>query len=119
MKIYLAGGMGYGWQDTVDWGEHTVADPRTWQKDCPTPEQYTERDLKELGTSDVLIAFMCSRNPSGFGLSVEIGYAYAMFIKIIFVDQIQNDWRSPSFGMHRVMATHVVGTLEEALVLLG
>jgi hypothetical protein len=53
-------------------------------------------------------------NPSGYGMSIEIGYAYALGKKIVFCDQLDTDKRTGSFDMHRVMATVVVKSLEDA-----
>ena len=53
-----------------------------------------------------------------FGLSVELGYAYALGKKIVFCDEIRSDWRSPYFGMHREMATEVVHSLEAAATVI-
>jgi nucleoside 2-deoxyribosyltransferase len=106
MKIYLAGGMTggmpYSWQDHVVLAAHTVLDPRSWQ--CDDPQVYTRRDLEAIDEADVLLAFMCSANPSGYGLSVELGYAFAKGKRILFVDNIKEDWRSKYFGMHREMS---------------
>jgi len=114
MIIYLAGGMKDGWRDQAIalLNGHEVLDPRSWSN--PSPAIYTERDLSAIRRSDCILVHMASTNPSGFGLSVELGYAYALGKRIIFCDEIRNDWRSPYFGMHREMATEVVHSLEDA-----
>jgi nucleoside 2-deoxyribosyltransferase len=118
MIIYLAGGMKDGWQDrAINLLEgHEILDPRSWGD--PNPAIYTERDLSAVRRSDWLLVHMASTNPSGFGLSVELGYAYALGKKIVFCDEIRSDWRSPYFGMHREMATEVVHTLEAAAAVI-
>lgn len=114
IKIYLAGGLNTGWQDEIlgIGGDYTYIDPRAWQSGA-TPEQYTTRDLAAIEDSHWVIAYMDSKNPSGFGLSVEIGYAKALRKKIIFVDLMKNDYRSRYFDMHRCMCDHIVYTIAE------
>lgn len=114
MIIYLAGGMRDGWQDRAIslLSEHEILDPRSWNSLSPTV--YTARDLNAILRADCLLVHMASTNPSGLGLSVELGYAYALCKKIVFCDEIQNDWRSRYFDMHRVMASIVCPSIEEA-----
>ena len=115
MIIYLAGGMKTGWQDRVaaHLAGHELLDPRSWSD--PDPKIYTERDLSAIRKSDALLVQMGSDNPSGFGLSVELGYAKALCKHIVFLDQISDDWRSRYFGMHREMADKVCTTVDEAI----
>jgi len=114
MIIYLAGGMKDGWQDKVAplLVGHELLDPRSWS--TPDPVVYTARDLEAVRKCDCVLVHMSSSNPSGFGLSVELGYAYALGKKIVFCDEITGDWRSGYFGMHRQMATVVCNDLAEA-----
>lgn len=100
MKVYLAGGLSCDWQDAAP--DHwEILDPRTWQSDDPAI--YTERDLAGIRAAGAVLAFMSGANPSGFGMSLEIGYAHALGKPIYFVDQISSDWRSRYFGMHRTI----------------
>jgi len=114
MIVYLAGGMKDGWQDRAInlLNGHEILDPRSWSD--PNPTVYTERDLAAVRRADCLLVHMASTNPSGFGLSIELGYAYALGKKIVFCDEIRGDWRSPYFGMHREMATVVCHSIEAA-----
>ena len=111
MKVYLAGGLSDDWQDRVPDGFEFL-DPRTWQD--PDPKVYTARDLAAIRESDAVLAYMSSGNPSGFGMSLEVGYAAALGKPIVFVDDIQCDWRSRYFGMVRSVS-HVVPTFETAI----
>lgn len=115
MKIYLAGGFTDDWQDRCK-GDHEFLDPRTWQD--PDPAIYTARDLAAIRDCDVLLAHMSSSNPSGFGMSLEVGYAHALGKRVVFVDHIGQDWRSRYFGMVRSIAWRVVPTFDEALAVL-
>jgi hypothetical protein len=114
MIIYLAGGMKDGWQEkaTPLFKGHELLDPRSWSSSDPAV--YTARDLEGIRKADCLLVHMSSSNPSGFGLSVELGYAYALGKLILFVDEIGGDWRTGYFGMHRQMATLVCLSLGEA-----
>lgn len=114
MIVYLAGGMKDGWQEKVAplLVGHELLDPRSWSS--PDPAVYTARDLAAVRKAHVILVHMSSSNPSGFGLSVELGYAYALGKRIIFCDEISADWRSGYFGMHRQMATVVYSSLEAA-----
>jgi len=117
LTIYLAGGLKGGWRDVqVELlrkiarerdVQLTVLDPRAWQDECSTPELYTIRDLEAVRACDVLLFTMGPSNPSGYGLSVEVGYAAALGKRIVFLDVLNDDWRSRYFGMHRVMSTVV------------
>ena len=98
MKVYLAGGLSCDWQDRVP-AHWELLDPRSWQD--PDPAVYTERDLTAIRAADVVLAYMSSANPSGFGMSLEVGYAHALGKRVLFVDEIGGDWRSRYFGMHR------------------
>ena len=119
MIIYLAGGMKDGWQDIIMpmLPSHEFLDPRSWSD--PNPEIYTERDLSAVRKCDCILVHMNSSNPSGFGLSIELGYAFALHKRIFFVDEIINDWRSRYFGMHRQMATYVCKSLDEAAIIIN
>lgn len=114
MIIYLAGGMKDGWQDRAAalLPDHELLDPRSWS--TPDPTVYTARDLEAVRQADAVLVHMSSANPSGYGLSVELGYAYALGKHIVFCDEISGDWRSSYFEMHRQMATVVCHTLEAA-----
>lgn len=112
MKVYLAGGMKGGWPEHPALQTHELLDPRSWS--CEDPAEYTARDLAAIREADAVLVYMDSRNPSGFGLSVELGYAYGIGKRVLFVDQIGGDWRSPYFGMHRTMA-ETYCSIEEAV----
>lgn len=117
-SVYLAGGMKSNWQDQIVLPDGVeVFDPR--KSGLPDPADYTRWDLEHVARADFVIAQMAPDNPSGYGVSVEIGFAYALRKPIIFVDQIGPDWRSRYFDMHRQMATVVVPSLEAASSVLG
>ena len=93
MKIYLAGGMKGDWQDKVIAAnpQHEYFDPRT--HGLESPKEYTRWDLEHVAMSDLVFACFTEDNPSGFGMCIEIGYAHALDIPIILVDeQQQRSW---------------------------
>lgn len=100
MLVYLAGGLRTGWQDDVVGVR--VLDPRTWQDHDPAV--YTARDLAALRGCDAVLAYMDASNPSGFGLSLEVGYAHALGKPIAFVDAMGCDPRARYFAMLREIA---------------
>lgn len=95
MNIYLAGGMKGDWQDRVMElaPEHTYFDPRS--HGFTTPDEYTKWDLDHVAKSHLVFGYFEKSNPSGFGMCVEIGAAYAWGIPVILVDEKQK----PSWGM--------------------
>lgn len=117
VKIYLAGGMKCGWQDRVTQlapDGVQFLDPRTWA--TSDPAIYTAKDLSAVRECDCILAYMDSSNPSGFGLCLEIGYAYALGKRIIFVDAVAGDWRTRYFDMCRQVSS-VCTSFAEALEL--
>lgn len=77
-----------GWQQEVKsmvGGAVEFFDPRTHQ--LPEMAGYTAWDLHYVRQCDIVFAYMESTNPSGIGLSVEIGFARALGKTIIFVDE--------------------------------
>lgn len=113
MKVYLAGGMKDGWQDYFLDACPNVQffDPR--KTGLTDPADYTKWDLEHVSKADVVLACMDSTNPSGYGLSVEIGYAKALGKRVIFIDNV-TDWRSRYFDMHRQVADFCTGSFERA-----
>lgn len=91
-KIYLAGGFGGTWHDDAIYElkdlfefynpkDHSLKDPI----------EYTEWDLYYIKKCDILLGYMSSDNPSGYGLALEIGFAKANGKLIILVDERSKD----------------------------
>ena len=91
-KVYLSGGMKSNWQDRVmqSCPEFVYFDPRG--HGLVDPKEYTKWDLEHVDKADIVFAFMGIDNPSGFGMCLEIGYAHAKGIPIIFVDETNNKY---------------------------
>lgn len=113
-KVYLAGGLSNDWQDAIkdQLKDVKFLDPRSWQD--PDPKVYTDRDLEAIRKSDAIFAFMSSSNPSGYGMSLEIGYAFALQKPIVFCNLPKDDWRQRYFGMAQTCATYVCESVQEA-----
>lgn len=89
-KVYLAGGMNKSnWQGkvikTVGKKGFLFYNPR--EHSLSDSKQYTFWDLFYVKQCDILFAYMQDTNPSGIGLTLEIGYAKALSKSIILVDE--------------------------------
>jgi nucleoside 2-deoxyribosyltransferase len=116
MNIYAAGDMKSGWAKRLQSlmpAIYHVLDPN----DAPQsegPRAYTDWDLAAIRRSDFVVCYMGPHNPSGFGMSLEAGYAHALGKPIVFIDCLGTDWRSKYFDMLRQVANAVVPTIEDA-----
>lgn len=86
-KVYLAGGFKSSWQKKVKKITNVkFIDPK--EKEQTKQFQWFEYgcwDLHHIKQSDICFVYMEKENPSGFGLSVEIGYAKALGKTVILV----------------------------------
>ena len=108
-SVYLAGGMKDGWQDEVigalrGW---VIYDPRA--HGLTNPADYTQWDLEHIRAADVVVAYIDSMNPSGYGMSIEIGYAHALGKPIVLIDRLA-DWRGRYWDMARQVCVVVKDT---------
>ena len=103
------------WQDVVRLHGPRLLDYRDPKSHGLTEEkEYTKWDLDNLTESDIVFAYLESENPSGAGLALEIGYAYAQRKYIIFVCRRDHPYYS-NFGMARSCANKVFHTLEDGV----
>lgn len=117
-RIYAAGDMKSDWQDRLRKilpPEVFIFDPRT--NNSTDPAVYTKWGLDAVKDSNLVVALMGPHNPSGFGMSLECGYAHALGRPIIFIDEMAKDWRGKYFDMLRVIST-VVFSVEDAAALV-
>lgn len=118
LKIYLAGGMASNWQSYVI---NELAD--TFIVFNPidhllnSPIEYTNWDLFFVNKSDILFAYMEKDNPSGIGLSLEVGFAKALGKTVILIDEkSKNDSEfEKKFAIVRESATIVFNDLDNGL----
>jgi nucleoside 2-deoxyribosyltransferase len=113
MIVYLSGGMSTGnnWQDVVkkQCSRFNFVDPRT--HGLLNPKEYTEWDLNGVEKSDIVFAFMDKDNPSGFGLSLEVGYAKGLNKIIIMSDE----QFKPSMKIVRCCADYLYDNLNDGI----
>ena len=89
MKIYLAGGTKTNWQGDVKKlvPNHTYLCPT----ELETPHQnasfkWTGVEYTMVKECDLVLAYFEKTNPSGIGMSIEIGWATAFGVPVILVD---------------------------------
>ena len=89
-KVYLSGGMNStNWQNTVI--ERVTTDgyvfynPR--EHNLSHSKEYTIWDLFYVKQCDIVFAYMQDINPSGYGLTLELGHATALGKPIILIDE--------------------------------
>lgn len=113
-KVYLAGGMHNNWRETIktQCPGAIYFDP-TMPK-LQNPADYTAWDLAAVAACDLVFAYMDHDNPSGYGMSLEIGYALASKKPVILVDE-KLDSR---MEIVRQAATFTFGCLESGVDML-
>ncbi len=90
IKVFLSGGMNESnWQqeviNAVGKEGFLYFNPR--EHLLTKSEEYTIWDLFYVNKCDIVFAYMEKNNPSGFGLTLEIGYAAALGKQIILIDE--------------------------------
>ncbi len=87
-KVYLAGGFKTNWQSKIKEqfeNDFIFFDPRT--HNLKQYINYLAWDKHFLSNCDIVFAYMEKTNPSGFGLTLEIGIANALNKTIILIDE--------------------------------
>ncbi len=89
MRFYLAGGMRGDWQKQVivrlGHSGHEFINPQ--DHGLEYAPDYTQWDLGGVAIADGVIAFMEADNPSGIGLSLEVGMAIGMGKPVYFANE--------------------------------
>ena len=89
ITVYLAGGLTSNWQEQVineiESDYFIFYNPRV--HGLESAKEYTTWDLFYVEKCDVVFAYMEKENPSGYGLTLEVGFAKAMNKKIILIDE--------------------------------
>ena len=90
IKVFLSGGINESnWQqqviEAVGKDGYIYFNPR--EHFLSKPKEYTIWDLFYVKNCDIVFAYMQKDNPSGFGLTLEIGYAAALGKQIILIDE--------------------------------
>jgi nucleoside 2-deoxyribosyltransferase len=87
-KVFLSGGFKSNWQASVieQLGDKfTIFNPR--EHGLEDSDFYSTWDIHFVKGCDIIFAYMEATNPSGFGLSFELGVAYALNKTVILVDE--------------------------------
>jgi nucleoside 2-deoxyribosyltransferase len=122
-KVYLSGGMNKSnWQDKVikdiNNKEYIFYNPRL--HNLAHSKEYTIWDLFYVKNCDIVFAYMQKENPSGYGLTLEIGYATALSKPIILIDE--RSFGDTSFKKHfeivRESSSIVFNNLDEGILFL-
>ena len=122
-KVYLSGGM-----NESDWQSNLIKElpngfvffnPR--EHNLMHTKEYTFWDLYYVKNCDIVFGYMQKDNPSGFGLTLEVGYASALGKPIILVDErSEHDQKfAASFSIVRETATIVFSEYKEGLEFLS
>lgn len=120
-KIYLSGGLSSNWQKSImDEFENDFIFYNPRDHGLDDAKLYTAWDLYHIKISDIIFAYMEFDNPSGYGLTLEIGYAAALNKTIILVDEKsshESDFTS-KFRIVRESASAVFNNLRDAVAYL-
>jgi nucleoside 2-deoxyribosyltransferase len=85
-KVYLAGGFRSGWMNAVI-SNHELINPSKKEKDGNwNINRICTWDKYAIQKADIVFAYLEEDNPSGIGLSCEIGYARALNKVVILVN---------------------------------
>ena len=122
-KVYLSGGMNQSnWQDKViqtlqDEG-FVFFNPRL--HNLAESKEYTIWDLFYVKNCDIVFAYMQKENPSGYGLTLEIGYACALGKPVILVDERSEEDKhfNKHFEIVREASSIVFENLNQGLIFL-
>ena len=112
VKIYLAGGMRSNWRDRVKSSFPSAVYLDPCEHGLSDPSHYTPWDLVAIRQSDIVFVYFESTNPSGYGLSLESGYAHALNKPIILVDEHPDD---PRLGMLRSVSDIVTTSFSDGI----
>jgi len=123
-KIYLAGGLSSDWRQKVIKtceGNFIFFNPKEHGLETHDPSQYTAWDLYHIKNCDILFGYMEKENKSGYGLSLEIGYAHALGKTIILVDERSqhDDWFETKYNIVRNTSNVNLDNLEDGIKFLN
>ena len=118
-KVYLAGGFKSGWQHDVINNIHMDVDFFNPAAQLYThPVMYTENDIRAIGESDYMFAYLEKDNPVGYCLAFEIGLAYARGTPIILVTDKDDPRTEKGLEMLQVTANLSTTNMSEAVAFL-
>ena len=121
-KIYLAGGIRSNWQEKVTSRiDAEFYNPRTKEVDkVLTLTEFGTWDLHYIKQCDIVFAYMEKNNPSGIGMSVEIGFAKGLGKTVILCLEENNEFIKDKYLEFMKKASDIVFTdFEEAVKYLS
>jgi hypothetical protein len=122
LKVYLAGGMNSNWQAKVieHFGEQFIF-YNPVDHCLNKSKEYTAWDLFYVSKADLVFAFMEETNLSGYGLTLEIGYAKGLGKNIILIDEKSKLDKAfgERFKIVRDSSTIVYDSLQQGIEFLG
>lgn len=110
MKIYLAGGLRSGWQDKLKELLPNIELISPLDKDDKSMNvyEYGTWDLHYIKQCDLVFAYMEKTNPSGIGLSCEIGFAYGIGKTVITCLEPNNEHIKDVYLQFIKKVSHIV-----------
>jgi len=116
-KVYLAGGFNSDWRERVK----NISVPMHFFDPKLKPDkhwsEYGTWDVHYIKQCDIVFAYMEKTNPSGYGLSAELGYAKALNKTVIFVLERGHE-KDRYFQFLKQFADVVYETLDEGIEFL-
>lgn len=120
-KVYLAGGLSSKWQlPIIDRFQEQFVFFNPGEHLLERKAEYTAWDIHYVKECDILFAYMERDNPSGYGLTLEVGIARALDKTIILVDERSedHDFFAMKFRIVRQSSSIVFEKLEDGLNML-
>ena len=117
-KVYLAGTLNTSWQSKIiDRLKDKFIFYNPQDHNLGESHMYTVWDLHFLQKSDIVFAYLNKENPSGYGLTLEIGFAKALNKTIILVDEksLNDSSFEKNFRIVRESSSIVFDSLETGL----
>jgi nucleoside 2-deoxyribosyltransferase len=110
MKIYLAGGLRSGWQDTLKglYPQFEFISPLDKDDKSMNVYEYGNWDLHYIKQCDLVFAYMEKTNPSGIGLSCELGFAYGIGKTVITCLEPDNEFIKDGYLQFIKKVSHIV-----------
>jgi nucleoside 2-deoxyribosyltransferase len=117
-KVYLSGGLGNDWhQPILDKFKDKFIFFNPRKHKLYEHSEYTPWDIHFVKLSDIIFAYLEKDNMSGYGLSLEIGFARALDKTIILVDERSREDKefAERFKIVRSAASKVFENLDDGL----
>lgn len=88
LKVFLSGGFKSNWQSKIiDECKDDFIFFNPKEHNIKESQLYTTWDIHFVKECDIMFAYMEETNPSGYGLTFELGVAYALNKTIILIDE--------------------------------